>query len=230
MKTRLMFSGLAAFLCAGALSSAQIAPQGGSQQRPPQPTTSQPRATVSEEPPSTFTGCLYHEDAIPGRSPNVAEKAGVLEDYILADATMSRDQNRTPLDQPIAEAGEGSARPGQPETSRPGQTEAGPPDAPRPVQTESRATPPGGAAGLATSRMYKVTKLADDRLKPLVGKRVEVTGTVKPDDDVRPGDKAVNFENLPNIEATSIREVAGATCPTRPAGSTTATPTPSPNR
>ena len=180
MNTRLILSGTAAFLCAGIIGSAQITPQTG---RPPQPTTQQPRPTASAGPTMTLTGCLYREDSIPGRIPNVAEKAGVLEDYILADAT-TRDSNR-PLDRPIAEAGQ----------------------------------PPAGAtAGLATGRMYKVTKLDDERLKTLVGKRVEITGTIKPDADVRPGEKPAGFENLPNIEGTSIHESAGgASCPTTPA-------------
>ena len=150
MRTRLILSGTAAFLCAGVISSAQITPQGG---RPPQPTTQQPRPTASAGPLTTLTGCLYREDSIPGRTPNAVEKAGVLEDYILADATAARDSNRTP-DRPVAEAGQ----------------------------------PPAGAlAGLATGRMYKVTKLDDERLKAMKRKRVEITGTVKPDDDVRPG-------------------------------------------
>ena len=39
---------------------------------------------------TTLKGCVYKEDAIPGRTPNVAEKAGVLEDYILVvDQTAS---------------------------------------------------------------------------------------------------------------------------------------------
>jgi hypothetical protein len=35
--------------------------------------------------PITLTGCVYREQDVPGRAPNVAERAGVLEDYILAD-------------------------------------------------------------------------------------------------------------------------------------------------
>jgi hypothetical protein len=176
MRTRLILSGAAAFLCAGVISSAQITPQGA---RPPQPTTQQPRPTASAGPLTTLTGCLYREDSIPGRTPNVAEKAGVLEDYILADATAARDSNRT-----VAEAGQ---------------------------------PPAGASAGLATGRMYKVTKLDDERLKAMTGKRVEITGTVKPDNDVRPGEKPANFENLPNIEGASIREASGAPCPATPA-------------
>jgi len=40
----------------------------------------------STEPTATMVGCLYREQDIPGRSPNVAERVGVMEDYILADA------------------------------------------------------------------------------------------------------------------------------------------------
>jgi hypothetical protein len=36
------------------------------------------RATV-------LTGCVYNEQDVPGRAPNVAERAGIAEDYILAD-------------------------------------------------------------------------------------------------------------------------------------------------
>jgi len=34
---------------------------------------------------TTITGCVYRERDVPGRTPNVAERAGVLEDYILAE-------------------------------------------------------------------------------------------------------------------------------------------------
>ena len=179
MRNRLILSGAAAFLCAGVITAAQITPQGG---RPPQPTTQQPRPTASAGPQITLTGCLYREDSIPGRTPNVAEKAGVLEDYILADATTARDSNRLP-DRPVAEAGQ---------------------------------PPAGVSAGLATGRMYKVTKLDDKRLKDLIGKRVEITGTIKADNDVAAGEKPANFENLPNIEGMSIREGSGAPCPATP--------------
>ena len=65
--------------------------------------------------------------------------------------------------------------------------------------------------------MYKVTKIDDARLKALVGKRVAVTGTIKMDKDVRPGERPANFQNLPNIEGTAIREVTGTACPASPA-------------
>ena len=181
MQTRLILSGIAACLWVATLGSAQIAPQGGIQGRAPQPKSQQPRAQTTESPATTFAGCLYHEDAIPGRSPNIAEKAGVSADYILADAT----------------------------------------------PTSALAAP---IAGLAASRMYKVTKIDSKQLNDLAGKRVEVTGSIKQDDDVHPGERRATFENLPNIEGTAIHEVAGTSCPARPEVSSPATPTPRPSR
>jgi len=181
MQARLILSGIAACLCVATLSSAQIAPQGGTQGRAPQPKSQQPRAQPTESPATTFAGCLYHEDAIPGRSPNVAEKAGVGADYILADAAPT-------------------------------------------------STPAAPIAGLAAGRMYKVTKIDGKQLNDLAGKRVEVTGTIKPDDDARPGEHRDNFKDLPNLQGTAIHEVAGAACPVRPDVSSPATPAPTPNR
>jgi hypothetical protein len=36
---------------------------------------------------TTITGCVYQEKDVPGRAPNLAERAGLLEDYILAELT-----------------------------------------------------------------------------------------------------------------------------------------------
>jgi hypothetical protein len=200
MKTRMILSASVAILCAGALSSAQITPQGGAaQQRPPQPSTQQPRPGVSEAPETTLAGCLYREESIPGRSPSIAEKAGVGKDYILADAKTARETDGTP-DRPTA---------------------------------DSASRPSAGVAGLASGRMYKVTKLDSDRLMAFVGKRVEITGTIKSDNDVKPGEHPAGSQNLPNLEGTSIREAAGASCMPRPADESPATAapsTPDPNR
>jgi hypothetical protein len=49
-----------------------------------QPPTRQPAA--QEQPMVTVEGCLMREQDVPGRKPNVAERAGVAEDYILANA------------------------------------------------------------------------------------------------------------------------------------------------
>ena len=47
-----------------------------------------PAATTVAQTTATLAGCLYRESQVPGRTPTVVERAGVLEDYILADATM----------------------------------------------------------------------------------------------------------------------------------------------
>jgi hypothetical protein len=77
--------------------------------------------------------------------------------------------------------------------------------------------------------MYKITNIDDEKLRGLVGKRVEVTGSIENGDRGAAGaatrEQARSVEDLPEIEATSIREVAG-TCPPTPAG---ASPTASPS-
>jgi hypothetical protein len=152
--------------------------------KPAQPTPSP--GTTAQQPGTTLTGCLYREDQIPGRTPNVAEKAGMMEDYILAGAVIGSD----------SKAG-----------ATPGAT---------------------GTSGTAPSagKMYKVEGPADEKLKALVGKRVEVTGRIDPEGG--PGtsnpsgaptpDKGMGPDkiNLPEFEASAIREVSGS-CPATPA-------------
>ncbi len=74
----------AAVLCSAALMAQTPAAPGADQKAPaPQPITSASSATAS----ATLTGCVYQEKDVPGRAPNPAERAGILEDYILvADA------------------------------------------------------------------------------------------------------------------------------------------------
>ena len=92
---RLWMSGVAAVM---AISMAGLSAQNPPQNPPPtQPPTTQPPTTTPPATPAeaqaaavaqntmttTIQGCVYKEEAVPGRAPNVAEKAGVLEDYIL---------------------------------------------------------------------------------------------------------------------------------------------------
>ena len=64
--------------CSGLVGIAQSpSPTTPAQQAPPQAAAAP--ASI------TLTGCVYKEKDVPGRAPNVAEKAGVMEDYILAD-------------------------------------------------------------------------------------------------------------------------------------------------
>jgi len=72
--------------CSGLVGAAQ------SPSATPQPPSQQPKAEQPAPPQGaasqgtvTLTGCVYKEKDVPGRAPNVAERAGVLEDYILAD-------------------------------------------------------------------------------------------------------------------------------------------------
>jgi len=147
------------------------------------PSTNSPQSSpqVTVRPSTTLTGCLYREDQVPGRKPNVIERAGILEDYILAGVTVAGEQ---------------------------------------------RPTGTGGSSGTAvpsTGSMYKVEKIADEQLKTLVGKRVEVTGHIDPEGRSRLGvggpkpDVGIGPDkiSLPEIEASAIRAVSG-TCPARP--------------
>jgi hypothetical protein len=150
-----------------------------------QPKT-QPQTTTTVKPTTTLTGCLYREDQVPGRKPNVAERAGILEDYILTETQVTDPQQQ-----------------------------------PKPT-----AGAPTGTAGTvpSTGTIYKVENIPDERLKALAGKRVEVMGRIDPEGraqlgvgggprpDRGPGPDAVS---LPEIEASSIREVTGK-CPATP--------------
>jgi len=164
-----------------ALISLSIAPFAAAQAPSANPSQSSPQ--VSVRPTTTLTGCLYREDQVPGRKPNVVERAGILEDYILAGVTVAGE----PQQQPTGTAG-----------------------------SASTAVP-------STGTMYKVEKIADEKLKALLGKRVEVTGHIDPEGRSRLGvggakpDAGLGPDkiSLPEIEASAIREVSGK-CPVKP--------------
>jgi len=177
-----VFAGAIAIAFAATLGAAQIA----AQQQAGTPTTPAMQSTAGPQDETATTklvGCLYREQDVPGRQPNVAERAGVMEDYILADATIAEE-------------------PGTP--------------------TGTSGTAP------AAGKMFKVEKIADEQLRALVGKRVEVTGKIdaekgdvkgtrgstSPQVNKSPGPDRIE---LPQFEAVSIREVSG-TCPSKPSG------------
>jgi hypothetical protein len=163
-------------------SSTLVGAQAGTAQQPapqrPAEAQAAPQAATT-----TLTGCVYKEEDVPGRAPNVAERAGILEDYILAEIT------------PAA-------------TGTPGAT---------------------GTSGAARKPMYKLEFVDDERLKALVGKRVEVIGRIDAEaGDSRTAatapktsdaDKVIGRDrvDLSEFEVTSIKEVSG-TCPAKPAG------------
>jgi hypothetical protein len=167
--------------CSAAVLAAQT-PSSGQQTSPGTETT------TAVQPSTTLTGCVYREQDVPGRAPNVAERAGILEDYILAEVSQ----------EPAAKA-ESTATPG--------------------------ATGTAGATRAAGS-MYKLEMVSDEKLKAMVGKRVEVTGRVDTESGDAKGqppartsqtDQVIGRDqlNLSEFEVTSIREIAG-TCPPKP--------------
>lgn len=91
MMKRFIVSATVAGMCAGLSIAAQTpAPQGqtspgGGQTQQPATRPAQPQASAQTGA-VTLVGCLYRERDVPGRSPNVAERLGVGEDYIIADA------------------------------------------------------------------------------------------------------------------------------------------------
>lgn len=183
---------LVALTGSGVMLSAQAQTQA-----PGAPAPQAPKATVSEKTATTtVVGCVYREKDVPGRAPNAAERAGILEDYILAEMSSS------PVGSGRAPDSTASNAPGAPPTAV-------------------------GTSG-AASAMYKLEFVDDDKLKTMVGKRVEVTGRI----DVDSGDQAVpapgtksstvdkvigrDKVELSEFEVASIKEVAGS-CPTSPA-------------
>lgn len=189
MRNKIVLTAAVAVLSAGLAASAQSA---GSQSQPGS-TTPQTAQTQADRDQSgtttTLTGCVYREKDVPGRTPNVAEQAGVMEDYILAEVEASASQ------------------PGQ-AGSVPGAT---------------------GTSGSHDKKMFKLEQIADERLRAVVGKRVEVTGRIDADDTASaatgtsgsaPAKPDTNIGSpddieLPEFEVTSIREVSGD-CPPSP--------------
>lgn len=180
MRNRFLMSGMAVIFATGALAAAQQTP--APQSREPAPTT-QPAAAAQPPASMTLVGCLAREQDVPGRQPNVAERAGILEDYIL--------------------------------------TSAAPADQQSPSATPRATGTSGSVTSSNISAMYKVEGIPDDRLKELVGKKVEVTGHIDAGEQreargtsgsVTPATPTPN-EHMPEFEATAIREVPGSCTP-----------------
>jgi hypothetical protein len=85
---RALFGGM----IAGALGlTVTVAAQNPPSQPPPRtPTTQDQPRTPAQGATVTVEGCVMREADVPGRKPNVAERAGVGEDYILTNSKMVR--------------------------------------------------------------------------------------------------------------------------------------------
>lgn len=80
---------------ATAFAQAQTTPPATPQPAPAaqQPAPAAPQSVASEKNATiVLSGCLVREQDVPGRSPNVAERAGVMEDYILTEAKASSER------------------------------------------------------------------------------------------------------------------------------------------
>ncbi len=90
MLKRFALTGAFAAMCASAVIAQSPGQTPGT--TPGQPAGQTPgiqqqdRDRMSDEAgPVTVTGCVFREQDVAGRSPNIAERAGIGEDYILAD-------------------------------------------------------------------------------------------------------------------------------------------------
>jgi hypothetical protein len=159
------------FSLATLTASLAVALSVAAQAQTPAPATQTPAAAPAGT--VTVEGCLVREADVPGRKPNVAERVGVTEDYILTGTKMVK----------------GSA---------PGAAAARPED--RPV----------GTAG-APAAMYEVEGVDEDKLKPNLGRRVQIDGTFENVNRTPTGPA----DELVQIRATMIRPVPGE-CPPKP--------------
>lgn len=173
---------LAGVVAATVIVAAQYPPR----QSPPTPTTPAERA---QDPARMVTveGCLVREEDVPGRRPNVAERAGITEDYILTNTKMIKGSPPAP--------GTAQARPEDRPTGTP----------------EGRPT---GTAGMQGA-MYEVEGIDDERLKQHLGRRVQIDGVFENVDRARAQPESrTPADDLVEIRGSAIRQVAGD-CPAK---------------
>jgi hypothetical protein len=151
------------------------------------------QASSAEKGTTTLTGCVYQEKDIPGRAPNAAERAGVLEDYILAEV------------KPGASASAGSA------TGTPGATGT----------AGTTAAKAGTMYKLENIADEKLRAAVGKRVE--VTGRVDAEATDATSATGAPAttqtDRAVGRDrvNLPEFEVSSLKEISGS-CPATPSG------------
>jgi hypothetical protein len=135
---------------------------------------------------------VYKEKDVPGRAPNVAERAGVSEDYILAEVK-------------TAESASGSAATSGP-TGTSGTTAA---HAGTMYKLEKIADEQLKAA---VGKRVEVTGRIDAEANDAAGSSGGAPATTKTD-------RAIGHDrvNLPEFEVTSMRQVSGS-CPAIPSG------------
>ncbi len=174
----------AAVMCAGALASAQTPGVGPNEQE--RLTADRQSAIV------TLVGCLQREADVPGRRPNIVERAGIMQDYLLTQATLA------------------------PPSVTDARTRGGPtPDTP--VGTSgSPQTPVTGSVykieGIAADRLRELTgkrvevtgRIDEDDMREVRG--TAGSGTTVPGTNVRIEDAD---GDTPEFEATVMNEIGG---------------------
>jgi hypothetical protein len=167
----------------------------------------------------TLSGCLAREKDVPGMAPNVAERAGMGEDYILTNVSMAASSTSSSTSTTGSTGSTGTTS----STGTSGSTMSG--------------TQTGQSASAMSGKMYKIEGLDDSRLQPFVGQRVEVTGKMKAgashgttgsttgttgsttgsttgQASPTAATSSAGSNDVPEFEATSIRKAStGGTCP-----------------
>jgi hypothetical protein len=226
-------------LGAAAVTSVVAAQTPQTSQTPPQSTTTtQDRANMVDdnEQTITVTGCLKEEADVPGLEPNVAERAGVLEDFILTNARVASGSSSAGASRPGASspstsgsssasaAGQSSA--GQASASGAGQSASGQSASGQSASGAAQGSASQGAQSASRSQgtaasagtMFKIEGLDDDELRQHANHQVEVRGKVDADDlsagattpSAAGADASHRDDDVPEIEAESIRMVAAS--------------------
>jgi hypothetical protein len=184
VKNYILAGGFAVF-CAGAVAHAQ------STATPQQPQT-QPSST--QQATTTVEGCVYREADIPGRSPNVAERAGVMEDYILVASSSAKGQGTVGTSGTTGTAGTSAT-------------------ATKMFKLEHADDEKLSAL---VGKRVRVTGKADaehgDMKSPNTSRPTTTPPTTTPQSDRSMGPDKIN---LPEFEVATITEASG-TCPSKP--------------
>lgn len=207
MLNRIVFAGTLALASAGVVAAQSTAttqdpnrPQTGTQQQP---------STMAQAQTVTLTGCVYKEKDVPGRTPNVAERAGVLEDYILANVEKKASGSETAPAAPEATGTSGKQhmqhsmfKLEHADDSKLSALVGKRVEVTGRIDAEHGDTRQGAAKGTTTGATTGTA----------TGTTGTQTGTQQPQRDRSMGPDDIE---LPEFEVTSIREVEG-NCPAKP--------------
>jgi len=189
---RLWMSGAAAMMAMTFASVNAQTPQTQNPQTQPPTQTQRPAQSMDNQATQTVTGCVYKEADVPGRSPNVAERAGILEDYILVASTDTSATGTTGTTPPAGTAGTTGSK------------------AMKHKAFKLEHADDDKLQALVGKRVQVTGKVDAEAGDSRTGAATGTTGAPRTDRSVGP-----DQIELPEFEVTSIREVEG-TCPATP--------------